>query len=77
MINGEYPDEMPRNAAFHQGTHCLLTNNQSSEKEIQYILEIITWDPSIYTMDHPDLIVSHFMKNSTGPKWVKQSELLP
>ena len=32
--------------------------------------EIITFDPSIYTMDHPDLTVSNFMGNSTGPKRV-------
>ena len=35
-------------AAFHQGLHCLLRTNQSSVKEIQYFLEIITCDPSIY-----------------------------
>ena len=26
------PDEMPQHAAFHQGLHCLLRQNQSSEK---------------------------------------------
>ena len=26
----EDPDEMPHNAAFHQGLHCLLRQNQSS-----------------------------------------------
>ena len=29
------PDEMQHNAAFHQCLHCLLRQNQSSEKEIQ------------------------------------------
>ena len=58
MANSEDPDEMPHNAAFHQGLHCLLGQNQSSGKEIQYFLEIITCDPSIYTKDHPDLTVS-------------------
>ena len=29
--------------------------NRPSEKEIQYFMVIITCDPSIYTMDHPDL----------------------
>ena len=24
MANSEDPDEMPHNAAFHQGLHCLL-----------------------------------------------------
>ena len=35
------------------------------------ILEIITSDPSIYTIDHPDLTVSNFMENSIGPRRVK------
>ena len=30
----EYPDEMQQNAIFHQGLHCLLRQNRSSEKEI-------------------------------------------
>ena len=53
----EDPDEMSRNAAFHQGLHCLLKQKQSSEKDIQFYLEIITCDPSMYSMDHPKLIV--------------------
>ena len=36
LANSEDPDEMPLNAAFHQGLHCLLSQNSSSEKEIQY-----------------------------------------
>ena len=47
--------------------HCLLRQNQSSE-----ILAIITCDPSVYTTDHPDLIVCSFMENSIGPKRVKK-----
>ena len=27
--NSEVPDEMQHNAAFHQGLHCLLRQNQS------------------------------------------------
>ena len=65
--NGEDPDEMLHNAAFRQGLHCLPRQNLSSEKEIQYFLEIITCNPLIYTMDHPDLIVCSFMENSIGP----------
>ena len=65
------PDEMPHNAAFHQYLHCLVRQNQTSEKEIHYLLEIITCDPSIYTMDHPCLTVSNFIGNSNGPKRVK------
>ena len=65
--NREDPDEMPHGAAFHQGLHRLI-KHRSSEKEIQYILEIITCGPSIYTMDHSDFIVCSFMKNFIGPK---------
>ena len=27
FANSEDPDEMPDNVAFHQGLHCLLTQN--------------------------------------------------
>ena len=36
LANSEDPDEMPHNAAFHQGLHCLLTQNQSSVSEKKY-----------------------------------------
>ena len=32
----EDPDEMLHNAALHQGLHCLLRQNRSSEKEKEY-----------------------------------------
>ena len=64
--NSEHPDEMQLNAAFIQGLHCLLGQNRCSEKEIWYILEIITCDPSAYTMDHPGLIVPDFIENFIG-----------
>ena len=35
LANSEDPDEMLHNAAFHQGLHCLLRQNRSSEKEIK------------------------------------------
>ena len=35
---------------------------------MQYYLEIITCDPSLYTKDHTDLDVSNFMGNSIGTK---------
>ena len=50
-------NEMLHNAAFHQGLHCLLRQIRSSEKEIQYFLEIITCNPSIYTKEYHDLTV--------------------
>ena len=37
FTNSEDPDEMPHNAAFHQGLHCLLKQIRFSEK-IQYVL---------------------------------------
>ena len=45
FANSEDPDEMPQNVAFHQGLHCLLRQTCSSEKDVQYYLEIITYDP--------------------------------
>ena len=60
LANGENPDEMPHNAAFHQGLSCLLRQNPSSEKEEKKK----TCDPSICTMDHPNFIVCRFMENS-------------
>ena len=58
VTNSEDPDEMPKNAAFHQGLHCLLRQKQSSEKEMQFYLEITTCDPLMCTMDLPKFIVS-------------------
>ena len=34
FANSEDPDEMPHIVAFHQGLHCLLKQNLSSEKKI-------------------------------------------
>ena len=33
-----------------------------------FFLKIITCDPSIYPMDHPDLTISNFIGNSIGTK---------
>ena len=33
-------------------------------KKIQYFFDIITYDPCVYAMDHPDFIVCSFMENS-------------
>ena len=63
----EDPDEMPHNAAFHLGLHFLLRQNRSSRNN-KMISEIITCDRSMYTMDHPYLIVHYgFINNSIGP----------
>ena len=37
LANSEDPDEMPQSAAFHQGLHSLLRQNQSLEKEIYFL----------------------------------------
>ena len=65
VINSEDPDEMPHKAAFHQGQHCLLGQNQSSDKEI-YFFEIITRNSSINTMDHPDFTVPNKIEDHRG-----------
>ena len=49
------------NAAFH-------LDLQSKKYDI--VLEIITRDSSIYTIDHTDLTVSYFIEHSIGPKKV-------
>ena len=69
LANSEDPDEMLHSAAFHQGLHCLLRQDWSSEKEIQYFLKIKTCDPSIYTIDYPDL-TANFIRKSIGIKRV-------
>ena len=53
LANSEDPDEILHSATFHQCLQYLLRLKGSSEKEIQFQLEIITCDPSIYTMNHP------------------------
>ena len=35
LLNSKVQDEMPNDAAFHHGLHCLLRQKQSSEKEKQ------------------------------------------
>ena len=64
LANSEDPNEMSLNAAFYQGLHCLLRQKQSSETAIQFYLEIMTGDPSIYTMDHLKFIVSNQKEGS-------------
>ena len=60
MAISEDPDEMPQNAAFHLGLHCLVIQKQSPRKTIN----------GYYTMDQPGCIVPNFMENSIGQKWV-------
>ena len=55
MANSDDSDES--NAAFHQGLHCLLKQNQSLEKEKQYCQQFI----SDYTLEriHTNLILGN------------------
>ena len=49
LVKIEDPDEMPHNAAFHQGLHCLLLQKQSLVKEIHFLCENFNlWPLSIY-----------------------------
>ena len=69
MANSKDPDEMLHNAAFHQGLHCLLFKIKLIFRErIVLFLEIVTYNPIIYTIDHPDFIVCSFKENSIGLK---------
>ena len=70
FANNEDIDKMLHNVALHHGLHCLLSQKQSSEQEIEFILKVITCDRSIYTMDNPDFIVYSFMENYIGLKKV-------
>ena len=45
-------------------------------KKYNIILEVITGDPSIYTVDHPDITVSNFMEYSIGPKRVNHHKVV-
>ena len=57
LANSEDPDEMPHNTAFHQSPMFAKTKSIFRERNTIWG-EIITCDPSKYTMDHPDLTVS-------------------
>ena len=74
LANSEDSDEMPHDAAFHQGRHCLLRLTHSSEKEIQIKLEIITCDPPVYAINHPKFIVSYQVKEPIRIQRVKRGE---
>ena len=52
--------------AFHQSLHCFQGKKKSSEKEIQFSLETIAYDPSLYSMDHSMFILSNQKEKSIG-----------
>ena len=59
LAKSEDPDEMLHDVAFHPDFHCMLRQNDLQRKKYNFYLEIITCDPSIYTMDHSKFIVSN------------------
>ena len=59
FANSEDPDEMPHAAALSSGSTLFAkTKMIFRERNTFFYLEIITCDPSIYTIDYPELIVS-------------------
>ena len=48
----------PKNNVLAQ----ILRQKQSAEKDMQYVLEITTCDPTIKTMDHPHLTIQIYGK---------------
>ena len=64
LANSKDPEEMPHNVAFHWGLHCLLLWHNLKGKKYSFYLEIITCDPSVYTMDHPKFIASNQKEES-------------
>ena len=64
LANSENPDEISNKGAFHQGLHYLLRQKESSAKKYNVYWEIITFDPSVYTMDYPKFIVSNHEEES-------------
>ena len=73
LVNSEEPDEMSHNIAFHQGLYYFLRQKQSPEKEINFYLEIITCDPSIYTM----FIVSNQKEEAIVHQGLSMTNRLP
>ena len=56
FTNSEDPDEMPHNAAFHQGLHVLFGKKDLQTKNAIFFFKsysLTTLD--IYTMDHPQV----------------------
>ena len=48
LANSGDTDEMPQNAAFHQGLHFLQRSNQSSGAEMHRNLGVLTCEPLKY-----------------------------
>ena len=61
LANSEDQDEMPHyphNATVHQGQYYFLFDKIDLQRnEYNIFFEIITCDPSLYTIDHPKCVV--------------------
>ena len=64
LANSEDSDEMPQYTAFHQVLHVLLRKNKIF-RERNY-LEIVTYYPTVFTMNHSKFIVSKRKEESIG-----------
>ena len=53
LIYSEVSDEMTHYAAFHQALHCFARTKPIFIERNTIIMEIITYDPSIYTYNGP------------------------
>ena len=51
-----------------------LKKNDFQRKNAFFLKKIIACGPSIYTMDHPDLIISYLMEKSIGRQGVKSGD---
>ena len=66
---------MPHNAAFHQGLHCLLSQNRSSKKYNIFLkLLPVPLNRPIYTLDHPIFLYPSRRNNSLGYKGLMHPE---
>ena len=64
------------NVAFQQGLHCSLRQIDLQRKKCIIVLEIISSNPSVHKMDHPDFIARSFMENFISLKKVKRKKSL-
>ena len=68
---------MSLSAASHQGLHCLPRHRRSLRKEIHIYLEIITWEPSMYSVTHPKFTISNQEEGSMITQRVKVANMDP
>ena len=68
LTNSEDQDEIRIMEHFIRVCHVCSTKLIVRDQITFICLEIITCNPSIHTIDHPDFIVCSFMENSIGLK---------